>query len=504
MIEPVNKTSPAVVRYHGTDRLSRGATGPVIGGLGTGLDRGTVFVSPPRPTMPNKPSRSLNLRQTVFLTLFLMLASVAVGAAALYALQWRSDIRALGRARVLAVADTFSVQAGEVLRGATAQSLADWVRAQLGQPDVLYLAVDDGSGAATTAARSGSPAVQRIAALFRDHPGLLAERLEASDERGRPVTIECHRRVLPAHKSGATCWLMLALRVPRESTSLKTVITTFVLPLMGVSLTGLALGFWWLHRQVLGPLDQLARLARHPRPCAEGDTNEARWRENQIGEIARALQLLHGDLQEWRERVLSLERHIDQRVAAKTNEMTKVLQKVSRQVALDPLTGLYNRRALTTRFVELFRQQVETGHDLSVVMIDLDNFKLLNDRCGHGAGDDILRFVGQLLRQSTRETDLAIRYGGDEFALILTGVNANGALNIAGRIIALFAQHAKLVRVAPKPSLSAGVASIRVHRPRSAAHLLQMADSALYAAKELGKSVVQIYDPQPREAAAVS
>jgi diguanylate cyclase (GGDEF)-like protein len=263
------------------------------------------------------------------------------------------------------------------------------------------------------------------------------------------------------------------------------------------------LGFWWLHRHVLGPLDQLARFAREPSAAGGNGADRSLDRPDQIGGIARALQALHTDVQEWRHRVADLERSMDRHIEARTNEMTKALSHIARQVATDALTGLYNRRALEKRFTDLFDQYRQAGHDVSVVMIDIDNFKLLNDTCGHAAGDDVLRFTGELLKQSTREKDLAVRFGGDEFALILGGVNASGAVQIAARVVALFAQHAKLVAATPRPSLSAGVASMRVHCPDSAEHLLQMADAALYDAKGCGKGSVKTYDARSRVAAPV-
>jgi diguanylate cyclase (GGDEF)-like protein len=150
---------------------------------------------------------------------------------------------------------------------------------------------------------------------------------------------------------------------------------------------------------------------------------------------------------------------------------------------------------LEEKLPEFFEAQVHAGHDLSLAMFDLDNFKGLNDTLGHAAGDELLQFVGELLRTALRSGDVAFRYGGDEFLLVCPGVSADAAANIADRLIRLFTQRAKLLTVQPEVSLSAGVASVRRHRPGSAGEMLKMADEALYRVKETGKRGVAIYEP---------
>jgi diguanylate cyclase (GGDEF)-like protein len=141
----------------------------------------------------------------------------------------------------------------------------------------------------------------------------------------------------------------------------------------------------------------------------------------------------------------------------------------------------------------VFAQVREAGDDLALIMIDVDYFKSLNDTLGHRAGDEVIRFVGELLRQCVREEDLAIRYGGDEFLLVLPGLNAAMATKVADRIVKLFGQQARLLAVEPKPGMSAGVASLKEHRPGNPPAFLQMADQALYQAKKLGKARVCVY-----------
>jgi diguanylate cyclase (GGDEF)-like protein len=147
------------------------------------------------------------------------------------------------------------------------------------------------------------------------------------------------------------------------------------------------------------------------------------------------------------------------------------------------------------RFEPIFKAQAEAGLDLSVVMIDVDNFKLLNDTLGHKAGDELLKFIGELLKSGLRQGDVAVRYGGDEFVLILPSARAEDAERVAQRTIAMFGQQAKLIEVERKPSMSAGVASLHKHRAPTAEGLWRMADEALYESKRSGKAQVRVYDP---------
>lgn len=444
--------------------------------------------------MASAKTSTLTLRQTVFLTLALMFASVASGAAALYVFQWRIDARVIGRSHALAVADSLAPQVADLIVSGNEPAQKKWLENQLMQTSVMLVGIERPGRPPVFAQSVDDQLRAELIGAFAAGPGAFIRRIETKTDAGEGRTIECIRYSLPATVAGEHAYLMLAVRVPSQHAELRNVLLMFVLPMAGVSITGLVLGYWWLHRYVLGPLDHLSRLARDPTMIDGDGARRSLDRTDQIGGVARALQFLHSDLATWRERVQELENQMDRRIQARTSEMSKALKRIARQVAIDPLTGLYNRRFLDERFDELFDEHRRVGQDLSVVMIDVDNFKLLNDQCGHAAGDDVLRFVAKLLEDSTRATDFAVRYGGDEFCVILTATNAASAEQLAARVVAMFGQNAKMLPVSQKPSLSAGVASIRVHCPDSATQLLQMADAALYACKKNGKSLVRQYE----------
>jgi diguanylate cyclase (GGDEF)-like protein len=163
-------------------------------------------------------------------------------------------------------------------------------------------------------------------------------------------------------------------------------------------------------------------------------------------------------------------------IAAGIGRLEELNDELRHAVRSDELTGVGNRR----RADDLLRG-LASGD--GVIMIDIDNFKRVNDRCGHAAGDDLLAQLGSLLRRTVRGVDLVARYGGDEF-IVLAPSAGEHAVQVAERIAAAW-------RATPGlPTLSLGVA---VHEPpESAAATLQRADAAVYAAKRAGRDRIRV------------
>ena len=162
----------------------------------------------------------------------------------------------------------------------------------------------------------------------------------------------------------------------------------------------------------------------------------------------------------------------------------------ARVAAVDPLTGLFNRRYFLTRLHEEVERARRQSSALAVLMIDLDNFKQLNDRLGHTVGDAVLRFAGDVLRRSVRSFDVCARLGGDEFAILMPGSSPESAGQVGERIRAgVEASHASgnLGSDDQRVSASVGFASLTGN---SAEDLMERADQALYVAKRGGKNRV--------------
>jgi diguanylate cyclase (GGDEF)-like protein len=169
-------------------------------------------------------------------------------------------------------------------------------------------------------------------------------------------------------------------------------------------------------------------------------------------------------------------------------DFTRKLRRVEDRAITDPLTGLRNRTFLDMELEPIFRDHCSRRRDLSVVMMDIDDFKLHNDTHGHSAGDEVLRFIGGLLRSSLRPTDRAVRYGGDEFLLLLPATSAEQAAFVVDRLVKLFGQYASMIEGPVRLSLSAGVASISSDPVENGNALAKKADEALYAAKRAAKA----------------
>jgi diguanylate cyclase (GGDEF)-like protein len=168
------------------------------------------------------------------------------------------------------------------------------------------------------------------------------------------------------------------------------------------------------------------------------------------------------------------------------------LHRIVRQQALiDGLTGLANRRH-AERSLETEASRAERfGGPLAVVLVDLDDFKEVNDRHGHLAGDDVLRELATVLSETVRSVDIASRWGGEEFALILPGADAVGGAQLAERARVALAERTILTQegVPVRVTASFGVASFPEHGEGD--DLLRAADSALYEAKKRGKNRVE-------------
>ncbi len=165
----------------------------------------------------------------------------------------------------------------------------------------------------------------------------------------------------------------------------------------------------------------------------------------------------------------------------------------------DGLTQLYNSRHFHVRLTEEIGRTVRYKHPLSILLLDIDNFKRYNDRYGHLAGDKVLATVGQVILECIRCTDSAFRYGGEEFTVILTETKAEGAMIVAERIREKFESEA----FSPEPDTithNTGSIGVAQYKPEEdVKSMIQRADIAMYAAKRQGKNRVFLspHDPDP-------
>jgi diguanylate cyclase (GGDEF)-like protein len=163
----------------------------------------------------------------------------------------------------------------------------------------------------------------------------------------------------------------------------------------------------------------------------------------------------------------------------------------------DGLTGLWNRRQFELRAAQELERATRFGERFSIVIVDLDGFKSVNDSHGHLVGDAVLVEASHRLVTFTREVDTVARYGGEEFVLLLPQTDLDGARKVAEKVRSELAGAPVETDVGPLTiTMSAGVASHPRHGT-SVDSLLRAADRALYAAKSAGKNRVVTADPHP-------
>jgi diguanylate cyclase (GGDEF)-like protein len=246
-----------------------------------------------------------------------------------------------------------------------------------------------------------------------------------------------------------------------------------------------------LRRTVVRPLARLTQAAPRHRDGATRNENPRQDSHDELSQVALHLDDLTSALHGARQDARRLERSIDATVNRRVTKISSQLRSAEREAETDALTGLANRRFIEQRLESVFEEQRACGVNFAMVMFDVDNFKPLNDTAGHAAGDALLRFVGELLRGSLREHDVGIRYGGDEFGLVLIDVSGEQARKIAERIVRMFAQQTAVANLPAPVTLSAGVASLDEVNAKSGAELMAQADAALYESKRRGKNLVR-------------
>jgi diguanylate cyclase (GGDEF)-like protein len=172
----------------------------------------------------------------------------------------------------------------------------------------------------------------------------------------------------------------------------------------------------------------------------------------------------------------------------------RLQEKLRHQATRDPLTGLFNRRYLEDSLDRELHRAQRKESSLSVVMLDLDHFKNFNDTFGHDSGDLLLRELGSVLRATLRQGDIACRYGGEEFVLVLPDSSLAHTTKRVEEIRALI-KHLEIrqgERTLGAITVSAGVAAAPEHG-QVAHDLLKAADDALYAAKQAGRDCLIAY-----------
>ncbi len=192
-------------------------------------------------------------------------------------------------------------------------------------------------------------------------------------------------------------------------------------------------------------------------------------------------------------RLRALNASLEEQVRSRTEELEAEKARLEQISITDPLTGLYNRRYMFQRLNESISRAQRHHEPLSVVVIDLDHFKRINDSMGHLYGDTVLQELSGLSGNHLRESDVLCRFGGEEFVIVLPNTDSDGARDVAERIRVSFQERFRSVP-ALSITLSAGVTTMTMNHPPDAGEiLLSEADRAMYEAKVTGRNRTVVF-----------
>ena len=263
--------------------------------------------------------------------------------------------------------------------------------------------------------------------------------------------------------------------------------------LLGVSLLVLALGAWIGSRRTRRTLRTLTDATRS---LSQGDFQvEVPIRSRgPAGELARAFNEMAHQLAASRAQITNYQKSLESRVRERTKELHSATQRAVQIAQTDPLTGLANRLLFRARLEEAIKSAAADKSRVAVLFVDLDFFKNFNDSLGHDAGDDVLREAATRLKDAIRQDDLVARFGGDEFVVLITRLEAQHAghvaLTVAEGIIEALVKPFDVSGTRHTMPASVGIA-LYPQDGTDAGTLLKNADTAMYAAKQAGRNRIE-------------
>ena len=402
--------------------------------------------------------------------------------------------RGMAIARHLAPACEYGVFSGnhEIL-----QRLAD---SALAEPDVIAVYILDSTGkvlAGNSLKRSKLTSLQAIDITLPSHKGVASVVSHSSSLIFRiPIS---HTEVqvddyasasLPLARQQSTASplgyiaieLSRAATVERQNEILRSAVLLTIVALIATALLALRLArdITTPIMKLAGAVDKIGKGNLEVRVQLDGNDDEFRILENGINGMVSKLHRAHDNLQE---------------------QVLQATAQLSYQASHDMLTGLINRREFEVRLERALSSAQHQGREHALCYMDLDQFKIVNDSCGHGAGDELLRQLTLHLQQEVRERDTLARLGGDEFGLLLENCPQDKALELAETMRSTvqnfrFSMGEKNFMV----GVSIGIVVIN-HESDNVVSLLTAADAACYAAKDLGRNRVHLYQMQDSELA---
>lgn len=242
----------------------------------------------------------------------------------------------------------------------------------------------------------------------------------------------------------------------------------------------------WLAYHILNTDKILIRQINHIKDLGmnqkEAYEKEEKIIESNTEPLLKALRVLYLLVSKKNKEIRKKNIELEEKVKERTEELMQANEKMSEIIFEDVLTKLPNRRFVMKELQKLFYNWERYGQIFSILFIDLDKFKLVNDTFGHEVGDEVLIWVAELLKSNIRETDIACRLGGDEFIVICPHTDKDGAHAIESKLIKYSHENQNDILKYWKPSMSIGVAAIH-SGIKTSSEILKEADAAMYKIK---------------------
>jgi diguanylate cyclase (GGDEF)-like protein len=344
-------------------------------------------------------------------------------------------------------------------------------------PDAAsHLAVVDGTGQILVAAGAQPPRQIDLAAIAEVHDG----ELEGYEADGRYL-------IGTLQPLGLLDW-QVVIQAPFDAAfaPMLSIVTRILLIDLGIILFFSALAYR-VTAKMVRPIENLSESARR---IAQGQIDieipEPDTRD-EIGLLTHTFNDMMRQLRHNQEEIETANRHLtDQNI--RLQQLNEVLSQLS---ITDGLTKLHNHRFFQDHLTREIKRVNRTREPLSMLIIDLDDFKQLNDRYGHASGDELLSRIARILNDAVRESDLLARYGGEEFVILASNTDLEGAEELAEKVRTEIAEASFILDDSLRPmrvTVSIGVARFLGNRKR----FFQEADDALYSAKAAGKNCVVV------------
>jgi diguanylate cyclase (GGDEF)-like protein len=351
---------------------------------------------------------------------------------------------------------------------------------------LLPLQLDERPGRVLLLSRDGTPVIAPDTSESGADQPVPLERLRQSTSNVREYTNGDGHHVLGSARSLAHLdwWVVVEAPFDQVFAPVLSVVTRIFLSDLAIILLFSFLAYK-ITAAIMQPIEALSEGATR---ISQGDIEHEIPTPQSNDEIGLLTRTFNAMMHKLRENKQEIEQE-KSKLKIQNDELQRANEVLAQLSITDGLTKLHNHRYFQDHLTREIKRLSRTGDELSMILLDLDDFKRLNDRYGHAAGDEVLLGIATMMNESVRESDLLARYGGEEFVILTPGTDLEGAVSLAEKIRMAVEDSSQIIDDSMRPvkvTLSCGAAQYRGDRK---AFFLE-ADRALYRAKAEGKNCV--------------